>query len=238
MLAHQVGAVADQRRRPRRRPGAPSARPARPGSRRPCTRSRPPSGSAPRAGASQSLWTSTCGVPDATTSQSRGPAASLSARSACPWLMRSPARGARSSASSALPALALRAAPGRATPPGRASRRSAAVSARSAELGVGHERQRRPACGRRERTTLSPTKRTSGSWKSELRAGGEVDQPGADAQDQVGLAGERVGRARAGDADPAQRELALRSAPFPAEVSATGHAEPLGEPASSGSASE
>ena len=43
-------------------------------------------------------------------------------------------------------------------------------------------------------------------FEQRLRSGGEILQPRARRQDHIGLAGERVGRRRAGDADAAERE--------------------------------
>ena len=72
-------------------------------------------------------------------------------------------------------------------------------------------------------STLMLANRTSGVGKSECDAGGEVGQPRADGEHEVGLRGELVGRRVALEPDAAELPPGVaRTAPLPANVSATG----------------
>ena len=83
-----------------------------------------------------------------------------------------------------------------------------------AERGV-ERRERRPRVGdQRQRAMLGGVERlhveadetAGGVLEQRPGAGGEIGEAGADGEDHVGLRGERVGRAGAGDADRAQRQ--------------------------------
>ncbi len=80
---------------------------------------------------------------------------------------------------------------------------------------IADERQRRRACARRSSATLMLMKRTFGILERGLRGGREVAVPGADADDQVGLARDPVRAGRAGHADRAQRAADDRTAARP-----------------------
>ena len=88
--------------------------------------------------------------------------------------------------------------------------------------GVGDEHRAR-VLGRVERRDVEVDEPHARVLERGARRRGEVGVPGADADHDVGLAGQRVGDRRAGGADAADGlRVVHSSAPLPAWVSATG----------------
>ena len=114
-------------------------------------------------------------------------------------------RGRAPSAASASQRALLAPAPCRSKPRARASRRARPTAARG-RRGIGDQRQRAVLVRRRTACDVELRRGGARDCGTARRAGGEILQPRADGEDDVGLGRERVGGARAGDADRAEAQ--------------------------------
>ena len=140
-----------------------------------------------------------------------------------PGWAAAPSRGATSRATSS-PHAARLVGGARASTPRRRASRPARRAARRARARASATTARPLCLAASNAATLMLTKRTSGVLEGRLRRGREVAPARADADHEVGVAGQPVGGRRAGRADRAERRADGRTAARhgPACVSPTG----------------